>query len=135
MLNLGGSNYHYGKCSVENWLVKELFREFIWGYIEPSHFLGISYFVCSCFLFLCHNITEPKSSEVHSLKPINVNNGNKKGGMHQCKCRITYITLFFPCKNCTVIWQREYFLFYPFMSSQHFFHFQFQFGIFVSWWQ
>lgn len=107
MLNLAGSNYHFGKCSVENGLVRQLLESSFEDTLSPPISWGFRILFYLCFLFLCHNISGPKSSEEHSSRPINVNKGNKKGGMHQCKCRNTSAsTFFFPCLNCNVAAER-----------------------------
>lgn len=80
MLNLAGSNYHFGKCSVENGLVRQLLESSFEDTLSPPISWGFRILFYLCFLFLCHNISEPKSSEEHSPRPINVNKGNKKGG-------------------------------------------------------
>lgn len=52
VLNLAGSNYHFGKCSVENWLVKELFESSFEDTLIPPISWGFHLLFVCVFTFV-----------------------------------------------------------------------------------
>lgn len=61
MLNLAGSNYHFGKCSVENWLVKELLESSFEDTLSPPISWGFHLlFVCVFTFFKYVTILQNK---------------------------------------------------------------------------
>lgn len=96
MLNLAGSNYHFGKCSVENWLVKELLESSFEDTLIPPISWGFH------LLFVCVFTFFFNMSQYYRTKELleSIENKEIKRGMHKCKCRNTL--LFYPCENFSV---------------------------------